>query len=567
MIKNLATYFFLIFCAVPTNLMYGQMRNVPQQYASIQDAIDAAVTGDTVLVDTGIYFENVRFKGKSILLSSKYMFEGDTSFISRTVINGSQPVYPDSASCVYFEGGENQNAIIQGFTLTGGEGTIITSVGENPFTFREGGAISIESSSPTIQFNLIRGNYVRNTANLDRVAGGGAIRCRYCDALIQNNVIMDNEGFHNGGIAIYWSSATVRNNIIYQNTLSKEFGGAALLVENNLGTTLIENNTIVGNKSLQSGVSGGIYLKNGDIEALNNIIWGNTQNNTMETGGSGDFGMSYNSSDKPRGDTGDVDESPEFSDHYFQLSGVAAQIDAGKPDPLYNDHPESPALGEARNDIGAYGGPYAAVLPAFIFHDIYLPSSVDFQISYPDSTVTRQLDIKNLGTAKVTIHKIEVDGYDDITIIPADTIHLLPVSDTNIELIWTPEIVEELELDLKIYHDNTALDNPLLVSVTGSSAELPTAIRQQTDNQRELLSVFPNPADREVQINYTVKTAGRHQIILTDITGKTRILIRDEHGEPGSYSLIFNNENLPAGVYFLTLKSENYQITSRLHLR
>ncbi len=46
---------------------------VPQNYSTIQSAINASGIGDTVFVSTGIYNENINFYGKPIMVTSQYL--------------------------------------------------------------------------------------------------------------------------------------------------------------------------------------------------------------------------------------------------------------------------------------------------------------------------------------------------------------------------------------------------------------------------------------------------------------------------------------------------------------
>jgi len=57
---------------------------------------------------------------------------------------------------------------------------------------------------------------------------------------------------------------------------------------------------------------------------------------------------------------GNIDAYPLFmSEEDFHLSPLSPCIDAGNPDPVYNDKCFPPSMGAQLNDMGAYGGPGA----------------------------------------------------------------------------------------------------------------------------------------------------------------------------------------------------------------
>ena len=88
--------------------------HVPSEYLNIQSSITASEIGDTVLVATGTYFENISFEGKDIVIISEMGSE-------QTIIDGS-----DNGSVVTFAGGESENAGLIGFTIWNGSGTFIS---------------------------------------------------------------------------------------------------------------------------------------------------------------------------------------------------------------------------------------------------------------------------------------------------------------------------------------------------------------------------------------------------------------------------------------------------------
>jgi predicted GH43/DUF377 family glycosyl hydrolase len=144
-----------------------KLRLVPQIYPTIQAAIDASFDGDTVLVSDGTYYENIRFRGKKILVASTYVTTNDTSHILNTIIDGSNPSNPDSGSVVYFINGEDTTSVLCGFTITGGTGTSYFYYGG--YWVRAGGGVFCKSAGARIVRNII----TRNRLTAATVEGGG----------------------------------------------------------------------------------------------------------------------------------------------------------------------------------------------------------------------------------------------------------------------------------------------------------------------------------------------------------------------------------------------------------
>src|SRR3972149_528760 len=142
--------------------------------------------------------------------------------------------YSDTASCVLIINGEDSTAILQGFTITGGQGTAWKDE-HSGGTYREGGGVLAALSSPIIRNNLIVNNEAIKVTGLTS-GGGGGIRCGDGSPRILSNVIMANKGMYGGGIVLnYCDGALIKNNIIYLNKVDKfvtapSYGGGGIWI-------------------------------------------------------------------------------------------------------------------------------------------------------------------------------------------------------------------------------------------------------------------------------------------------------------------------------------------------
>jgi len=236
-------------------LIHAAVINVPADQPTIQDAIDVAQNGDTVLVAPGIYVENINFSGKNITVKSS---NGNKV----TIIDGGH-----NNSVVSFDSGEGRKALLHGFTIQNGEA--------NSASDFEGGGISISNASPTVSGNIVKHN--------NAVNGGGGIAVQFSSALVQGNLVENNSqtpgysgGTGGGGIAVNGAGSTqiIGNTIQNNNWASSNGGGITLFAA---GTPTLKNNIIDGNVANSEGEGGGILIESeSNAVIVQNLIYNNS---------------------------------------------------------------------------------------------------------------------------------------------------------------------------------------------------------------------------------------------------------------------------------------------------
>jgi hypothetical protein len=345
-------------------LTYGQIINIPNDYPTIQQGIDAASKGDTVLVDTGTYVENINFKGKNITVASHYITTFDNSYILNTIIDGEQPVHPDSGSVVMFISGEDSTAMLSGFTIKKGSGLWMIDQ-------THGGGIFIKNSSSPKLKNLIVSDNVAESSN-----GAGIFCIDNCNSLIENVIISNNDGTGDagtndgsGGISIYGSSPTLTNVLITQN---EGLLAGGMFVSG--GSPTLINVTIADNKAYPSNWNNDtaeiISWYGSHPVLINTVVWNDSLKKIIVR--DNEITISY--SNIQGGVTeiendgvihwleGNIDQDPLFvnlGDHPYQVNDYSPCIDAGTPETTGLNLPEYDLAGEIRIfndriDMGAY---------------------------------------------------------------------------------------------------------------------------------------------------------------------------------------------------------------------
>ncbi|MBI3195553.1 MAG: T9SS type A sorting domain-containing protein [Ignavibacteriae bacterium] len=442
---NTRNYYMLFCLMLIQTITSSNILRVPASYTTIQSAILAASNGDTVLVDNGLYAENINYRGRNVLVASRYIFTHNPFDIMNTVIFGGSPLHEDTASCVLFISGEDSTAVLEGFTLTGGLGTNWMDE-HGAGIYVEGGGILIQYSSPTIKNNRIINNETIRVFPLGKSAGGAGIRVGDSKPHILNNYIASNKGMYGGGIVLNYSGGIVKNNVIANNTVyhavpsaTTHGGGGIWAVGPTPYPKILENNTIVGNSSAGAGSTiagrGGGMIIAGVVELRNNIVWGNTQatGDQIWVSSTSTVTASYNNVEGGFTGTGNINQDPMFFDSDFHLADGSPCVDAGNPDGTFND-PADPATeslaqsyskGTVRNDMGTFGGPgrtsemvpmtlssgtggsiVPVPIPSLWFEMLYVPvgSNQTFIMLPDDNYIVQNVSVNGTPLGKISFY-------------------------------------------------------------------------------------------------------------------------------------------------------------------
>ena len=392
---------------------------VPDDFTTIQAAIDAAEAGDVVRVSAGTYVETLRLRpGISVLGAG-----AGTTVIDSTSDN--------VVKCA-------DNTVISGFTISGGNNGVFvpdsTSATVEQCVISENSTGILAIGATTISRNMI----TRNVIGI-LVTGPSSV--------IANNVVVYNRGEDAIGIALLETGAQVVNNTVDANELAGIYAIAP--EEGPLPTLDIRNNVVSNN-----GVAGiAAFAFDGVKQTIGyNNAWNNADGNYDEvTPGTGSVSSDPMyvqpvslPSGKPapgrslaseaslirarlrataRAQGGAVPVGAPASarkvsslaapDFDYQLKTGSPSIDAGDPAEAHNDGDGT------RNDQGAYGGPSPLSLeapgePEPPPREAVLNAAIVEQVDVDQNLLT--VKHGDLGTAGISADSLSITGLDGQTI-------------------------------------------------------------------------------------------------------------------------------------------------------
>lgn len=548
--------FFLI------SLSNAEILNVPDEFETIQAAINESEYGDTVLVQPGEYEENINFEGQVLTVASLILTTGNEVYIDSTVINGRR-----RGSVVRFDHAENRHSILTGFSLTNGSGSedldrdmagggihclraspTLSHLKIHNNSAHYGGGIFLQHSSPLIELVNVSGN--------SSVSNGGGIYCsrENTEPIIQSCKVFDNEtAGYGGGIAIRGASPRIDNCEITGNSADRNGGGIYCSQENteplftrtlicnnrayvdgggigcfNGVNPIFENTTITSNLAEYGSALYSITRESPSyISFKNSIIWGNGEVPILIGPGS-DLAdtliFSYTDLEDGRDEIsrrnsvfigwgeGNIDEDPRFvnvDQNDFRLAIPSPCINSGDP-----DSPNDPD--GSRADMGALAFEGGVLFGhVFDFSDSSAIAGAQVSHSFGMNTNTDE------------------EGYWELSVHTSDNFNLTAGNPGYIDSVITElEIVAGDTLEFEFYLKHSEMT----ISTDSVSAEL-----DQGDSSEEFNFFIDNPGNGALEWNVRKKLRGEFGVD----PGELRVSFNasEEVEEEELFSVVYHNGN------------------------
>jgi len=503
--------------------------NIPNDYPTIQEGIDASSDGDTVLVQPNVYYENINFNGHNVVLASLFLTTGDTIYVLTTVIDGDR-----AGSVITFETGEDSTAQVVGFTIRNGH-----AWGNYPY-FCGGGITCWNQSNPSITNNVISDNWawfcggglfclssnptIRDNSICDNTGAdhGGAVFCLSSNPTINNNTIRGNWGYCGGGIYCYeGSSPTISNNTISRNSSYMHGGGLCCSLGSN---AIIGNNMIRDNTTALNGGGISCYLSNPKIDR--NLVSGNA---AFDGGG----------------------------------------IHCWDSNPVITNNTITGNVAGGRGPEYGYGGGVCCVRGS-------IPRVVN-TIFWADTAVTQgnEIFVDSLSHLMIIYSNIE-GGWPGTGNIDIDPLFRDPENgDFHLQSITYPDCGGPGDSPCIDAGDSSFVDSliscdwGLGTGAYGGGDSLQIGIPEQQENIPTcfyLSQNYPNPFNAATVISYQLPTDNSVRLDIYNLLGQRIATLVDSKQQTGYRSVLWDASDVSSGLYFYKLTAGDVTETRRMIL-
>ena len=127
-----------------------------------------------------------------------------------------------------------------------------------------------------------------------------------------------------------------------------------------------------------------------------------------------------------------------------------------------------------------------------------------------------------------------------------------------------PTVVGQFELDT--LHNKDSVNEKIQEMLNNIETELSANYKNITPFNFQITNLFPNPFNPILNIDFEINQAGLVKVEISDITGAIVNIVYDGYMTMGKHQKSWNSENLPSGLYFVSLQAGGNSLTSKVVL-
>jgi parallel beta-helix repeat protein len=580
-------------------------------FNAIMKAMDSALPGDTIFVSGGNYFESIIMKegisliGSGASVTNLFVSEDEIAVVFNNVENS-------ELSGFAIKGDEDHYGVIPLLTIENSspiikknkfEVALYNDFGINCWNsdaviennYLKGVGIDVSGSNPLIKNNVINSSMFNAISISDgsaAIISGNTIEGSYGSAvvgisrskpLLKNNIIYANDG----GFGIFLSDADsvkIYNNIVKD--MSNSGTGIRLMTSSNIE---VVNNTFVMHGT-------GIEESSGNSSIFNNIVI-NSNNFGLQPSSSSNYDyndvwnnfINYNGIDPG---INDISSDPLFMDTAkgdYRLSLNSPCRNAGNPGIEHND------IDGSRNDIGAYGGPYAdsswiypngsslAIdsISASLVDTIHVSITGESLKGIAEATMTLSFDPSILNVFEATSGDLTKSFSLEKTNLESGSINLSLKSSKGIieengELIKLQMAINAnesistfLHFDSAIVRDESTCLGKILSLKDGQikiTTDLDNNYSDGIPKSYSLYQNYPNPFNPVTTIRYELPKESDVKLVIYNLLGEKVDELVNSFQKAGRYEVKWNAYSFASAVYFYTIKAGDFYSSKKIIL-